>query len=132
MTCKLHQITQNGIEEITCTFVKKNKESLKKTFSDINGTDGLIASGRTDRMYNDYCDQLDKFTEQCKCPVEQETRISRNIREARERRERGVSSWINCEVTDQHCTGCGSSNVIGFENKKTGEIERYNLCKNCI
>jgi hypothetical protein len=66
--CKIRWLNSEGqFITFTCDEIRKKHYEMKKEFREKNGTDKLISLGMTDRIYVEYCKQLDDFMNQCKC-----------------------------------------------------------------
>jgi hypothetical protein len=63
---------------------------MKKEFRDRNQTDAVMASGRRDRSYDDYCKELENFLDSVSL---EEIPLEYRIEEAKRRREKGNTPW---------------------------------------
>ena len=82
MGCKLRRFTAIGVEEYTCSEVRKLKADWLKEYRVRNRSDEL----RVDKSSERYEKEIDEFLSSCKC-------VGEKIREAKERRDRGDSPW---------------------------------------
>ncbi len=99
-------------ETYRCDEVREKRDEWISDFRRMNRTDEILACGRTDRMYDNYCKSIDDFLDQCKCEETKEKILlvcskctkeehegyfcrceDRNIRLARQIREEGKSPW---------------------------------------
>jgi hypothetical protein len=68
MFCKLAQLDQNGSKIImTCDEIREKQYDMKANFRKVNRSDEVMKHGRRDRMYDEYCAQIDSFLDQCPC-----------------------------------------------------------------
>ncbi len=97
MTCKLKRFEMGlaGLEEkiYRCDQVRELHYEWKKKYREKNRTDEVIAKIGKDDSYVRYCKDIDDFLLKCECPIENESKISKNIREAKERRLKGECLW---------------------------------------
>jgi len=103
--CKLRRyelLTPEGpniiaAKDYTCDQVRSSYEDWKKEFRDKNGTDGLLDSGRRDKAYEDFCEKIEDFLEQCKCKksktLKLKTTVGERIATAKKLRDNGQSPW---------------------------------------
>lgn len=83
--CILKIISDEKIEEKTCDQIREEIDKMKSDFKKNNS----VIDASKDNHYKMYCKELDDFIDQCRCePPNGESRVGRNIRVARERRER--------------------------------------------
>lgn len=95
MTKLRHFINENDTlksVEYTWEEVYLNQEKMKKDFREKNCTDEILARGISDRLYDDYCQQIEKFLDSV--PIDQ-IKFEYRINEAKRRREKGLSPWDN-------------------------------------
>lgn len=81
--------------DYTWEYIYDNLEKMKKEFRDKNHTDVIQKNGRVDRAYQEYCDCLQEFLDST--PID-EIDKSYRIKEAKRRREMGISPWIKPET----------------------------------
>jgi hypothetical protein len=74
MSCKMKRLENNVFAEYTCDQARELQEQWKKEFRDKNGTDEILSRKGwsedhkpRDRMYDNYCKNIDEFLEKCKC-----------------------------------------------------------------
>jgi len=70
-SCRLRQINNNGeIETFTCDEIREKHLDMKAEFRKLNRTDEVLAAGRMDAHYKQFCESIDNFLYQCKCVPE--------------------------------------------------------------
>jgi hypothetical protein len=71
MTCKFERYEQDGnivnVKRYTCSEVRELNNQWKDEMRIKNQTDNVIKSGRKDKYYDDYCQQIDDFLAGCSC-----------------------------------------------------------------
>lgn len=98
--CRLKRFTSDDASTFSCDEVRLLKDMWLIKFCE----DNSVRDKEKDRMYLCLKENLNKFLSNCNCnqkkeipdtkEMESESRVSKNIREAKQRRERGESPWI--------------------------------------
>ena len=102
--CKFRQVEEINNSMQFVTYTCEDFEVLKKKWREKNMTDQIIESGGRDRSYEAFCDQLDNI---CQCLIQDKCEKCsdedhegffcrcepRNIKLAKQRREKGLSVW---------------------------------------
>ena len=70
MTCFFAIFTEGNLKKYSCSWLRENKDILKKEFRENNLTDRILALGRRDRAYEEYCMEIEESLDQCKCEQE--------------------------------------------------------------
>ncbi len=102
--CQLATQTSYGMDKFTCDEVRRFKHEWLNEFCEKNN----VRNFEKDRMFQSYKKQINDFLDQCTCEPnsyydqqkvipeknqEAESEVSKNIREAKERRKAG-ETWI--------------------------------------
>jgi hypothetical protein len=109
MTCKMRSyefelnelIPEIKWKDFTCEKIRKVHLDLKNKWRQVNGTDEILKKGLRDRVYENYCNEIDDFLFQCRCDPEwidlhlQEfcDDENKNIMIAKAKRNNVVSEW---------------------------------------
>ncbi len=129
--CKICVHENGSLVHYSCYQVKVLLERWKREFRERNGTDKILRTGGIDRMYNSYCEKLNKIIDNCNCEDDLKCKNcddkyhdgffcrceDRNIKLAKKHREMGISPWNKLSYEkDQTCNFCQNPDSILTKN----------------
>ena len=107
--CNIKMLEKDKLITFSCDELREIQHQLKKNFREKNNTDRIIQQGKKDRMYEEYCNQIDNVLNSCKCvpqihnncdvckPEDHEGVFcrceGRNIKLASQQRKTGQNPW---------------------------------------
>ena len=102
-TCKLRRFIDGYVVNNTCDEIRMYEEAIKSAFREENKTEEMIKMIGKDKVYENFCSQIDNFLNNCQCQKpKQESQITKNIREAKERRDKSEFLWKNNNKKENH------------------------------